>query len=62
MLRQLVSRVAIRPPVRQAGIFVHRDTELSNEDVPFEWTQENLVRIEAIKNQYPVGTYYLVHF
>ena len=56
MLRQITSRVA-RVPLRQAGIFVHRDSELSNEDIPFEWTPENLKRIETIKNQYPIGKY-----
>ena len=60
MLRQIANRVTrVAQPVRQAGIFVHRDTELSNEDIPFEWTPENLKRIETIKNQYPIGKYLL---
>ena len=44
-------------PSRSAGIFVHRDTAESNEDIPFEWTEENLKRIQAIKNQYPIGEF-----
>ena len=60
MLRQIANRATrVTQPVRQAGIFVHRDTELSNEDIPFEWTPENLKRIETIKNQYPIGKYLL---
>merc|ERR1712227_56376 len=55
MLRQIATRAVRVTPVRQAGIFVHRDTDLSNEDIPFEWTPENLKRIETIKNQYPIG-------
>ena len=57
MLRNIV-RAVPRLQVQQtrsAGIFVHRDTAESNEDVPFEWTEENLKRIQAIKNQYPIG-------
>ena len=60
MLRQIANRATrVTQQVRQAGIFVHRDTELSNEDIPFEWTPENLKRIETIKNQYPIGKYLL---
>lgn len=59
MLRQ-VAKCFIKPVVsRSAGVFVHRDTDQSNADVPFEWTEANLVRIEAIKNQYPQGKGYL---
>ena len=61
MLRQIATRAATRvTPIRQAGIFVHRDTDLSNEDIPFEWTPENLKRIETIKNQYPIGKYLFI--
>ena len=60
MLRQIANRATrVVTQLRQAGIFVHRDTELSNEDIPFEWTPENLKRIETIKNQYPIGKYLL---
>ena len=59
MLRQIARVTRVAQQVRQAGIFVHRDTELSNEDIPFEWTPENLKRIETIKNQYPIGKYLL---
>ena len=60
MLRQIANRATrVVTHLRQAGIFVHRDTELSNEDIPFEWTPENLKRIETIKNQYPIGKYLL---
>ena len=59
MLRR-VCQTAVKPAIsrRSAGIFVHRDTEQSNEEIPFEWTEENLVRIQAIKNQYPLGNFY----
>ena len=61
MLRQIATRATTRvTPIRQAGIFVHRDTDLSNEDIPFEWTPENLKRIETIKNQYPIGKYLFI--
>ena len=59
MIRRLVSRVQFpSTSTRRAGIFVHRDTKESNTEIPFEWTEENLVRIQAIKNQYPYGNYY----
>ena len=54
MLRQLSRRLALTPK-QAGGVFVHRDTELSNTDIPFEWTQENLMMIQTIKNQYPLG-------
>merc|ERR1711937_990159 len=56
MLRR-VCQTALRPviPRRSAGVFVHRDTDQTNAEIPFEWTEENLVRIQAIKNQYPYG-------
>merc|ERR1711868_146013 len=52
-----VCQTALRPviPRRSAGVFVHRDTDQTNAEIPFEWTEENLVRIQAIKNQYPLG-------
>ena len=34
-------------------LFVHRDTEENNPDVPFEFSPENLKRIEAIVSNYP---------
>ncbi|CAL8321045.1 unnamed protein product [Arctogadus glacialis] len=37
------------------GIFVHRDTADNNPDTPFEFTAENLKRIDAIISMYPVG-------
>jgi len=59
MIRRLVSRVQFpSTSSRRAGIFVHRDTKESNTEIPFEWTEENLVRIQAIKNQYPYGNNY----
>ena len=65
MLRR-VCQTAIRPviPRRSAGVFVHRDTDETNAEIPFEWTEENLVRIQAIKNQYPLGLteYFQVNF
>ena len=65
MLRR-VCQTAIRPviPRRSAGVFVHRDTDQTNAEIPFEWTEENLVRIQAIKNQYPLGLtdYFQVNF
>ncbi|KAK7944672.1 hypothetical protein WMY93_000400 [Mugilogobius chulae] len=37
------------------GIFVHRDTPDNNPDTPFEFTEENKKRIEAIISNYPHG-------
>lgn len=34
-------------------LFVHRDTDTNNHDVPFEFSAENLKRIEAILSNYP---------
>merc|ERR1712186_109641 len=34
---------------------VHEDHPLNDRNTPFEFTKENLRRIEAIKNQYPKG-------
>jgi len=42
-------------PVASDKLFVHRDTEENNADIPFEFTEENLKRIEAIKSNYPEG-------
>ena len=36
-------------------LFVHRDTPENNQDTPFEFTPENLKRIESIKANYPEG-------
>lgn len=35
------------------GIFVHRDTAENNSDTPFEFTEENKKRAEAILSIYP---------
>uniref|UniRef100_A0A3B3ZHY5 NADH dehydrogenase [ubiquinone] flavoprotein 2, mitochondrial n=2 Tax=Periophthalmus magnuspinnatus TaxID=409849 RepID=A0A3B3ZHY5_9GOBI len=37
------------------GIFVHRDTPDNNPNTPFEFTEENKKRIEAIISNYPHG-------
>ncbi|KAI4809097.1 hypothetical protein KUCAC02_018010 [Chaenocephalus aceratus] len=37
------------------GVFVHRDTPDNNADTPFEFTEENLKRIDAIISNYPIG-------
>ncbi|GAA6098236.1 NADH dehydrogenase [ubiquinone] flavoprotein 2, mitochondrial [Tachysurus ichikawai] len=37
------------------GIFQHRDTQENNPDTPFEFTSENLKRVEAIIKNYPEG-------
>ncbi|XP_072524578.1 NADH dehydrogenase [ubiquinone] flavoprotein 2, mitochondrial [Salminus brasiliensis] len=37
------------------GVFVHRDTADNNPDIPFEFTPENLKRVEAIISNYPTG-------
>ncbi|XP_035216793.1 NADH dehydrogenase [ubiquinone] flavoprotein 2, mitochondrial-like isoform X2 [Stegodyphus dumicola] len=36
-------------------LFVHRDTEQNNPDIPFEFTPENLKRAESIISIYPEG-------
>ncbi|KAF4076521.1 hypothetical protein AMELA_G00215980 [Ameiurus melas] len=37
------------------GVFVHRDTPENNPDTPFEFTTENMKRVEAIITNYPEG-------
>ncbi|XP_018600617.1 NADH dehydrogenase [ubiquinone] flavoprotein 2, mitochondrial isoform X1 [Scleropages formosus] len=37
------------------ALFVHRDTPENNPDTPFEFTEENLKRIDAIVKMYPEG-------
>ncbi|XP_072296789.1 NADH dehydrogenase [ubiquinone] flavoprotein 2, mitochondrial [Eucyclogobius newberryi] len=37
------------------GLFVHRDTPDNNADTPFEFSEENKKRIEAIISNYPDG-------
>ncbi|KAG7277157.1 hypothetical protein CRUP_022620 [Coryphaenoides rupestris] len=37
------------------GIFVHRDTPENNAETPFDFTEENKKRIEAIISMYPFG-------
>lgn len=37
------------------AIFVHRDSEENNPDTPFDFTAENLKRVEDIKAMYPEG-------
>lgn len=39
--------------VRADKLFVHRDTAQNNDETPFEWTPENLKRVESIKAQFP---------
>lgn len=63
MLRNLLLRMS-RPTIRSLNtsrpalsdqLFVHRDDTKNNADTPFEFTAENLKRIEAIKSNYPEG-------
>ena len=42
-------------PVASDKLFVHRDTEENHADIPFEFTPENIQRIEAIMSNYPEG-------
>uniref|UniRef100_A0A5K3FQH5 NADH dehydrogenase [ubiquinone] flavoprotein 2, mitochondrial n=2 Tax=Mesocestoides corti TaxID=53468 RepID=A0A5K3FQH5_MESCO len=37
------------------ALFWHRDTVKNNRDVPFEFTAENLKRLEELKSHYPGG-------
>ncbi|CDS43387.1 NADH dehydrogenase ubiquinone flavoprotein 2 [Echinococcus multilocularis] len=37
------------------ALFWHRDTAINNRDVLFEFTPENLRRLEELKTHYPVG-------
>lgn len=39
--------------VHSDKLFVHRDTEKNNASTPFEWTLENVKRVESIKAQFP---------
>jgi len=43
------------PAVRSDNLFVHRDTPENNPDTPFEFTPENMKRVEAILGNYPEG-------
>ncbi|KAI8504710.1 PREDICTED: NADH dehydrogenase [ubiquinone] flavoprotein 2, mitochondrial-like [Branchiostoma belcheri] len=36
-------------------LFVHRDSPENNPDTPFEFTEENMKRVQLIINNYPVG-------
>uniref|UniRef100_A0A4W3IXU7 NADH dehydrogenase [ubiquinone] flavoprotein 2, mitochondrial n=1 Tax=Callorhinchus milii TaxID=7868 RepID=A0A4W3IXU7_CALMI len=38
-----------------AASYVHRDTPDNNQDTPFDFTADNLKRIESILNNYPEG-------
>ncbi|XP_031560526.1 NADH dehydrogenase [ubiquinone] flavoprotein 2, mitochondrial-like [Actinia tenebrosa] len=40
---------------RSDQLFVHRDSDKNNPDIPFEFTPENLKRAKSIINNYPVG-------
>lgn len=42
-------------PALSGQLFVHRDTDYNNPDVPFEFSPENMKRIEAILAQFPDG-------
>ena len=42
-------------PLASDKLFVHRDSAENHADIPFEFTAENLQRIEAIKSNYPEG-------
>jgi NADH dehydrogenase (ubiquinone) flavoprotein 2 len=49
------SRCLSRSAVASSGdaIFVHRDTPENNADMPFEFSEENKKRAEAIMSIYP---------
>lgn len=42
-------------PALSDKLFVHRDSPRNNHDTKFEFTKENLDRIEALKKNYPPG-------
>ncbi|KAJ8924949.1 hypothetical protein NQ315_001114 [Exocentrus adspersus] len=43
------------PALQHDSLFVHRDTPEDNPDIPFEFTSDNLKRVEAILAIYPEG-------
>jgi len=65
MLSRAIQRMAAMPASarylsstaqRRSDLLVtHEDHPLNNESTKFEFTQENLARIESIKSQYPIG-------
>ena len=67
MASSLVKRIFCQPLVagvrgyrcsgvqRSDKLFVHRDSPENNSNTPFEFTEENLKRIETIKANYPKG-------
>lgn len=50
-----VRALSTSKPAASDKLFVHRDSAENHADVPFEFTAENLQRIEAIKSNYPEG-------
>ncbi|EDQ85880.1 uncharacterized protein MONBRDRAFT_38648 [Monosiga brevicollis MX1] len=42
-------------PLRGDKLFVHRDTEKNNSSIAFEFTPENMKKVEAITAQFPPG-------
>ncbi|EDO45969.1 predicted protein, partial [Nematostella vectensis] len=42
-------------PVLSDKLFVHRDTDGNNPDLPFEFNEANLKRAKSILNNYPTG-------
>ena len=46
-------RLHAAAPAASDKLFVHKDSALNNKNVAFEWTAENLKRIDAITGQFP---------
>ncbi|KAF5395888.1 Respiratory-chain NADH dehydrogenase subunit [Paragonimus heterotremus] len=51
--RHIAKNVISCQKAQSSGVFVHRDTSENNPSVPFEFTEENKKRLDAIISNYP---------
>lgn len=49
------SRLCVGVVRRAHGLQVHRDNERNNPDTPFQFTSENLEKINVLLNNFPEG-------
>merc|ERR1711981_1396887 len=58
LIRRVISAqrsLATTQVIKSDILPTHEDHPLNNDNTPFEFTEANLKRIEAIKGQYPIG-------
>ncbi|KAF7233808.1 hypothetical protein EG68_10998 [Paragonimus skrjabini miyazakii] len=51
--RHIAKNLISYQKAQSSGVFVHRDTSENNSSVPFEFTEENKKRLDAIISNYP---------